>query len=308
MKSLKVVFAAAAVAAVLVPASAEEDCRLQIATSLPIDAGLANRVVVPAAINGSPIRLLVDTGAPTMGLQASKAKELGLGYEIAKHWERHRIFGGTDMNTFATVKDFTLGQLKASGIAFMLIPDEHPISGADGLMGATILDYYDVDFDFANAKMNLFLPHRCPGKVVYWTQDENAIAKIPLDKEGGGHIRIDVEVNGEKIKATLDTGAEMTVMNADTYMPKFGLTPQSPGMEEYHSSDDPNPRYHYTFKELHLEGVTVKNARVTFISDKYAKMQNWDYGMLLGMDILHKLHLYIAYKERMFYITGANQH
>jgi predicted aspartyl protease len=291
---------------VLAPAWGEEDCRLQIATSLPLDFESAGRPVVPAAINGNPIRLLVDTGAPSMGLQESKGKALGLDYQIAKRWEQAQIYGGTGLNRYATVKDFTLGKLKASGISFLLIPDEHEIEGADGLLGATILDYYDVDFDFAQAKMNLFLPHRCAGRVVYWTQDESAIATIPLDKEGGGHIRAEVEIEGQKIRATVDTGASMSVMDSETFMPKFGLTPQSPGMVEYHVSNDPYPRYRYVFKELHLQGVTVKNAHITFISQKFS--QDRAYGMLLGMDILRELHLFIAYKERMYYITAATQH
>jgi hypothetical protein len=30
--------------------------------------------------------------------------------------------------------------------------------------------------------------------------------------------------------------------------------------------------------------------------------------MLLGMDVLSKLHLYIAYKERKIYLTAAGAH
>lgn len=305
MKRARALVFAAAAAALVAPALAEEDCRLQIATSLPLDFESAARPVVPAAINGQPIRLLVDTGSPGMALQEAKAKALGLDYEVAKRWEKGRIFGGTGLNRYTTVNDFTLGKLKAGGISFMLIPDERQIPGADGLLGATILDYYDVDLDFANAKMNLFAPHRCPGRVVYWTQDESVIAKIPLDKESGGHIRMEVEINGQTIKATVDTGASHSVMDAETFMPKFGLSPSSPGMQEYHVPDDPNPRYHYVFKEMHLNGVTVKNARVTFISQNYSRAR--DYDMLLGMDVLRELHLFIAYKERMFYVTAATQ-
>lgn len=284
----------------------EPDCRLQIAAALPMQLDNSNTVSVPAAIQGHPIRMLVDTGAYSSTLQQTTADALGLKYEVSAKGGRGRIFGNIKMRRFVTVKDFTIGNLKADGISFMLMPPDERLQGAhDGLLGGNVLTKYDVDFDFANGKMNLFLPHRCPGKVVYWTADDDAVAKVPFRLKGQ-HIIIKLMLDGKEVEATLDTGATMSIMDMETYMPKYGLTPDSPGVMRRGGADNPYPRYSYTFKELSLPGVTVKNPSLTFVSQKYS--HNDDYNMLLGMDVLRQLHLYIAYSEKMLYITGAAQH
>ena len=297
---LMAVFVAAVAAA---PAAAEEDCRLQIAGSLPLTAEPSGLVSVTAGIGGRPIQLVVDTGAPNTSIRQSLAKELGLDYDMLKRWEKHRLFGGTDIHRVVAVNDFTLGTLKADGISLLLVPDDAPKPWLkDGLLGESVLSLYDVDFDFGHAKMNLFLPHRCPGRVVYWTRDENLLAKVPFRMEGG-HIRVHVNVDGRDIEAALDTGSNRTVMDLETYMPAFGLTESSPGLVPIHDSRDPNDRYRYTFKTLTFEGVTVNNPHVVLISQSYSKAPN--YRMLIGMDILRDLHLFIAYKEKMLFITSA---
>jgi hypothetical protein len=56
-----------------------------------------------------------------------------------------------------------------------------------------------------------------------------------------------------------------------------------------------------------MGGVTVTNPRIrlteggNFLSGDSATL-------LLGMDVLSRLHLYIAYHEEKLYITGADAH
>lgn len=296
--------AALALLAAACPAWAQQDCRLQIAASLPMTLERANVITVPAEVEGKPVRLIVDTGSPASGLRESMVEEAKLNYEISKRWERYRIFGGVKISRNATLKNFKLGNLQASGITMLLIPrEEHVLKTMDGILGGNVLTQYDVDFDFAKAKMNLFLPHRCEGQAVYWTQNEEAIAKVPFKYDG--HIRIEVMLDGKKIKATLDTGASITVLDKENYMPEFGLTETSPGMTNVSPPDAQYPRYLYPFKTLSFGGVTVDHPKVTFVSQKYSR--NDDYNMLIGMDVLRNLHLYIAYNEKMLYITSASQ-
>lgn len=300
---MRFVLAAALAVLATLPASAEEDCRLQLAASLPMTY-YEGVVTVDAAIGDHPLKLIVDTGAPLTMLREKVAAQMGLKYEILKRWQYASVFGGVHVYRSATVKDFTLGKLRGSGLTVMLMPeDERQTWVPDGVLGANVLSVYDVDFDFAHGKLNLFLPHRCPGKAVYWTQNDDLVAKLPMDFHGD-HIRVPVQIEGKKIDAILDTGSTDTILDQETYMSSFGLTPQSPGIQEHHSAVDPTPRYAYTFKTLMLEGVTVNNAKVGFISQEYSK--NPDYKMLLGMDILRQLHLFIAYKEKVLFVTSAS--
>ena len=290
-------------AATAVSAAAEEDCRLQLAATLPMD--LHNgAITVPASLGDIPLKMVIDTGASNSVIRESLARKLGLHYDMLKNYFTMSFFGGVEVHRYSTVNGFTLGKLKGDGLVLTWLPDDNRQAWPqDGLLGANVLGMYDVDFDFAKATMRLFAPHRCPGRVVYWTQDESQIAKLPIEWHGA-HIRVPVEIQGHTIKAVVDTGANVTVMDLETYMPEFGLTPTSPGVKEVHESRDPRPEYLYTFKEINFQGVTVKNARVLFVSEKYS--HDPDYKMLIGTDILMQLHLYIAYQQRLLIVTPAS--
>ena len=301
-------FAAFAVCLLLsaVSARAEDDCRLQIVASLPLEIDQTGRIVVPAAIGGHPVSMLVDTGSPASILRQGMADALGLKSEmvVAPVW--FELFGGVHLYRYVKAKDFSLGGMTAAKALFLLIPDDAMVPGQDGLLGADFLSNLDVDFDFANAKLNLFAPHRCEGRAVYWTQDEAAIAKVPISLEDDRHIDVPIKIDGKPLKAVFDTGASRTVMNLETGMDKFGLTPASPGMQRQGNTGDSNPSYSYTFKTLTFEGVTVNNPVVVFVPEE--KSQWHEYKALLGIGILRQLHLYIAYKERMLYVTAATAH
>ena len=304
----RVSFAAFAVCLLLSAASAraEDDCRLQIAASLPMDVDRTGRIEVPAAIGGHPINMLVDTGSPASVLRQGMADALSLKSEIVKAPVRFEVFGGVHLYHYVKAKEFSLGGMKAAKALFLLIQDDALVPGQDGLLGADFLFNFDVDFDFANAKLNLFAPHRCEGRAVYWTQDEAAIAKVPISLEDDRHIDVPIRIDGKPLKAIFDTGASHTVMNLETGMDKFGLTPESPGMQRLGKTSDPNPSYGYIFKTLTFEGVTVNNPVVVFVPEEKSQWQ--EYKALLGIGILRQLHLYIAYKERMLYVTAASAH
>lgn len=301
-------FAAFAVCLLLsaVSARADEDCRQQIAASLPLEIDLTGRIVVPAAIGGHPIGMLVDTGSPSSVLRQGVADALGLKSEIVTAPVRFEIFGGVHLNHYTKAKDFSLGGMTLAKALFLLAPDDAMSPGSDGLLGADFLSNLDVDFDFANAKLNLFAPHRCEGRAVYWTQDEAAIAKVPISLEDARHIDVPIEIDGKPLRAVFDTGASRTVIDLETEMAMFGLTPDSPGMERLGKASDSNPSYRYTFKTLTFEGVTVKNPVIVFVSEEESHWHT--YKVLLGIGILRQLHLFIAYKERMLYVTAATAH
>lgn len=298
---MRFILSAAALLMISVPASAEDDCRLQLVASLPMTLQ-EGQIVVDAAIADHPLRLIVDTGGTTL-LRESVAKAIGLKPDLLQNSQYASVFGGVRIHRYAVASDFGLGPLRSGHVSILLMPDSARQDWeADGLLGANVLRTYDVDFDFARAKLNLFLPHRCPGRAAYWAPDDRTVAKVPVEISES-HIRVPVQIDGKQVSAILDTGAAVTVMDQETYMPVFGLTPQSPGVEEYRVAGDAKPRYVYTFKALTFGGVLVNKARVRFISQDYSNHR--DYNMLLGTNILRLLHVYIAYREKMLYVTAA---
>lgn len=284
----------------------EQDCRLQLAATLPISKLHNGRVLeVEAAVNGQPVTLQVDTGAGNTILRESKAKELGLRPEMLQTYIRAEIFGGIEIHRTVAPKDFSLGNLHAAGVTILLAPDSDKLKSLpDGLLGANVLSAYDVDIDMTKGIMHLFQPHRCAGQAVYWTQNEDLIAKIPF--RYFGHIGVPVTLDGEKFEAILDTGASGSVMDFDLAKRKYGITPESPDVKTFQREGMKEANYRAPFKTLSFEGVTVNNPQITLIP--YANSHEKNTKMLLGMNVLSKLHLYIAYKERMLYVTAADAH
>lgn len=288
-------------------AQAEEDCRLQLAATLPMTMDQTGRMSVPVAVGDHPLRLMIDTGATSSTLTKNAAEALGLQQHLVMAPFMFRIYGGEHLTHYVRVKDFTLGEMRDPKAEF-LVMENQPSPGIDGLLGWDFLSQFDVDLDFANAKLNFFLHHRCDGRAVYWTQDESAIAKISfdLDEQHDQHIVIPVKIDGHEIKAIVDTGAARSPLDLDIALSLFDLKTGSEGMQRIGSPSDSDPSYRYPFKTLTFEGVTVNNPAIVLVPVEKSHFEKR--RMLLGIGVLSQLHLYIAYKERMLYVTPASAH
>lgn len=308
-------FAAMALALSASSATAADDCALQLAASLPMTLTDGGHVLVPMASGDKPLQMVVDTGAFSSTLTESAAARLGIEPESVDPNLRLELYGGRRMTKFVPLKDFRLGKLRAPKADLIIMPD---MQGADGLLGYDFLRHFDLDLDFANGKVNFFLPHRCPDKVVYWTQDEAAVAVVPFtmpkpevdvhrsssDPDNhqivGTDIQLHVTLDGRDMMAILDTGAPFTVLNLDTATEWFDVKADSPGVENVGSNF-----YHRRFKTMTFGSVTVNNPDIYMQPQSVSHFPN--YRALLGTTVLRQLHLLIAYKEHKLYITAASQ-
>jgi hypothetical protein len=198
----------AAVAALMMlasPALAAEDCGLHKVASFDLSFDESGRVAVPVTINGEPLRMLVDTGGFGTTLTEAAVKKLGL--------EKHAVtsvqmayYGGIPLKQFVWAPKVDLGGLKADKLAMPVMPDYMMSRDDDGTLSPDILAAFDVDFDFANGKLNLFSQQHCEGQVVYWMKDPVA-AVIPFRINEGNQITTFLDLDGKHVKATVDTGA-----------------------------------------------------------------------------------------------------
>jgi predicted aspartyl protease len=285
---------AASVLIAAVPARAEEACQLIQLASFEIGVTDNGAVTVPAGIGNTPLTMLVDTGSYQSILTEGAAKSLRLqpktserGYLIA--------YGGAVLKKYVDATDFRIANMRAADASFMLMPDGRLGAGIDGLLGADLLYFFDLDFDFAKAKLNFFSPKHCAGNVVYWTRD--AYAKIPFGLKAR-HIKIALKLDGKDVDALLDTGASVSVLSLKTANELFGIDEQTAKKNNYR----------YPFKTLSFEGVNVINPDIHLVPDEKFAVGEKALKMVLGMGVLRQLHLYIAYKEGNIYATPASAH
>ena len=281
----------------------DNNCILGRYLSLPISFDEYGGVVVPFTIEEKAVNLLIDNGGSYSIMTEGAAARLSLQPRQA---ERNLItmYGGKEFSHYVKTDSLMIGDAKIRK-TFVLVSDNMVPPEIDGTLGAEVLDLFDIDFDFANAKLNIFSQQHCEGQAVYWTHD--AFAQVPFEYDSGvshaiygRQINFEVTLDGKKVTAFIDTGMSRTVMSLETAQDLFGADKITAAAAEHT----------YPFKTLAFPGVEVKNPDITLLSDKKSQIMGKHFlpQLILGMNVLRQLHLYIAYKEKMLYVTPASAH
>jgi predicted aspartyl protease len=289
----------------LAPQARAVECKpLTLKMSLDF-AESGGRILVPVAIEGTTVQMLVDTGSPLSAIDRTTAESL--------HLKTVRIEGdlfysasGKGFQQIATVRSLSIGRGTAENTRLAVFPDavsQDP--RVKGILGADFLRNYDVEMDFAARKLNLLSPEHCEGKVVYWPA--SAIAVVPMHVVKSGHLVLSVTLDGKPLNALLDTSATDTFLTAEAAESLFGLRPASPGMTRVSDYGRGSTLYRHTFKALDLGGVAIGNIPVIVRSDAANDLDENAGGadLLIGMHELHGLHIYLAYGEGRMYATPA---
>ncbi len=288
------------------PAWAEDEkCQLVRIASLDMIPG-APHILVTASINGQPVTMMVDTGGYATAFTESKARQLGLPVDVEPD-SGMIVYGGISLKHFTSFAGFTLGRMRAPRMTYPLLPDGFLPPDVDGILSPDFLANFDLDFDFANGKLNLFSPDHCEGRVVYWTKQP--VSKIHLTRKDPVHITIPVTLDGHEIKALVDTGGGgSAVMSLDTAEDLFDLKDDDPKLAHVPGPNGIRTARHYPFKQLSFGDVVVNNPQIVLVPDRDARMGPEAPDMIIGISILRQLHLYIAYKEKYIYVSAATQH
>ena len=316
---MRTIFAAAIVILLANSASAQ-DCALKQFTAVDL-VGDATHPVVAVNIAGKTFHLLVDTAGVYSSLSDDIVSALSLDtHEIRNGGELYTTTGNV-LRRYVNAPSFQIGIIQLDH--FSMIVGGRISDSIDGTLSTDFLDRFDVDFDFATKKMNLFSPDHCEGKVVYWAK---AYTDVPFKIEGT-HIQTDITLDGHSLTGVIDTGSSVSTIDEKTSASVLGIDTQSAGVEHGASAKADDPfAYRYRFKSLALNGVAVSNPDLLILPDLAerafekrhddekslkdpvygAQLQKQD--VIVGTDILSKLHLYISYKEKKLYFTAADAH
>lgn len=290
-------------------------CSLKRVTAVDMLGNYAPLAAIPVAVNGTTLNMFVDTAGILSSVSSDAVKKLGLTAHIGDQAEIQE--NGRRVNQTVQVKSLKIGDMQGSDFDFSVDPDTFADT-MDGRISPDILRGYDVDFDFANGKLNFFSQDHCEGKVVYWT---TAYAAIPMTLDRTNHIVIRVVLDGTTLDAVVDTGSSVSTISEMIADRSFHVSGTSPGATPVPNTNPPMSRY--TFKSLSMDSIAVKNPTFVILPDLAEKQIRSELGKLaddpnyglsqlprlvIGMDVLRQLHLYIAYKEHMLYVTSASAH
>lgn len=251
-------------------------------------------MTVPANIEGRQLTLLVDTGGVTSMLTESTVAALGLPRRPITG-ARITLYGGKTLHEFVRVPAIAVGTSPMRNAAFFVMPDNRVPYALSGTLAPDVLSNYDVEFDFAKARMTLYPAGKCPL--------EHALALKPDDVH---HLIADVELDGRHLDAFLDTGASRSDFSLESAQQMFG--PALDAKKPARRADAEDGVYTYGFKKLTIGGIAVSDPDLLLVPDDIARRPADSPRLVLGMNVLRHLHLFIAYSRNKIMITPAQTH
>lgn len=283
-------------------------CALKLVNSVPLTMAAGGaRPLVAVTVNGTQKQFLLDTGGAVTQISAEAAEALKL--PVVDSPVKMLDLYGNASSRAAKVDSFGLGRLadRDAVLPIMTFRDNELFSG---ILAADYMGKYDIELDFTGGKMNYFSPEHCPGKVVYWPTA--AVTAVPM-RFWDHHLILDISLDGRPFRAILDTGAPGTTLSMAEAKRVFDI-----------AAEDRDKAFERVFQKLSFEGLEVGNPRIAIIPDKVGskdpnnslvtgsrlkRIDDLDPSepkMLVGMNILSKLRLYIAFSENKIYVTPAS--
>jgi predicted aspartyl protease len=325
MKSLSFCLFSVGLAGGALPALAAECGPLQMVTSIPMRPIAGGRPGIDIKIGDTPETLLVDTGGALSDITKRTVRELNL--KPTRSNITITNVAGQKSDQAVRLPSITLGGFRQEGAYFQVAPGADNVNDKNrqpfaGTLGPDVLQKFDADFDFASAKLNLVSPDHCDGKVVYWTAP--AVAIVPMHVAQIGHVIFPMTLDGKRVSVLLDTGASNTTMNLDVARRIFDVDVNGPDVQkvgEITGGYTANV-YRRRFKMLEVDGVAVMDPLITLLPNMMGSAPAPRTGsltrdtddvqglpdLILGMSVLWKLHVYVAYKESKLYLSaGAPQ-
>jgi predicted aspartyl protease len=218
-----------------------------------------NQIIVQVKIAGKgPYSMLVDTDTDPSAIDLATAKELGLKLDSRSY---PATGGGTEANLFqmtklptvelgtVMAKDVVAGAIDLKKLAGKL---ERPIHG---VLGYSFLRDRIIQIDYPASKIRFYAEFPYPGI----QNAPNTVNKIAMAFRYDDGVLIDsVFINGQKLKATLDTGSSET----------FALTPEAVatlGLEEEAQNAEVEKSVGYNGEYESKSGV-LKSVRIGRLS------------------------------------------
>lgn len=277
-----------------------EGCGLGALGTLPVDM-VGYQATTMVKINGTPTRLVIDTGAFFSIMSAANASALGLKLEAAPFGYRVRGIGGSVEIHQAHVKEFGILDTTLKNVDFI-------VGGTDagsGLLGANLLDFMDLEIDLAHGKMTLFQTKHCEkASLAYWVKDGNYnMADIePSDSRADRRTFFTVTINGKKVRALLDSGASATVLSREA-AERVGINLKGPEVKAGYGTigvgSKPMRTWIANIDSFSVGSETIQHSQMQVLDGDIGGRTD----LLLGVDFILAHHMFIANSQKKAYFT-----
>lgn len=281
--------------------NARAECKLQAFLTLPVTMS-GSQPLVTVGLNGTEVRMLLDTGAFFSFVTPEAARRASLTVGLAPEGLRVAGVGGEATPELANVKDFRLGNQALHRVDLLVYGDR---LGADGILGQNILRLGAIELDLANGVVRLLKASGCAhANLAYWARGTPVgVLNIRNTEVRSPQIVASAQLNGKNINVMFDTGAGSSHLSLRAAA-NAGVTPQSPGVVpgglRFGIGSAARDSWIAPFRSFTLDIEQTLNTRIR-IGDLGALPGDVD--MLLGADFFLSHHVLIDYGERRLFFT-----
>jgi len=280
------------------PGTSQAGCQLQV-LELPVKI-VGRSAVATVGINGTPVPLLVDSGAFFSMLTEAAAAQLNLRLKPMPQGMEVYGLAGKVRTRLTTVQHMQLLKGEIPDVDFIVGGNE-PGGGAMGLIGRNILSFADTEYDFAHGMVRFVFPsdaceHR---NMAYWAGD-TPVAELPLHRdyrENNPAIRADIKVNGHDVTATFDSGARTMVSRGTAHHVGIKDSDMTPERQSAGVGTDRMDVWNAHFDQIDLGGESVRNNRLEVADFSI------DEEMLIGFDFFLSHRIYVSKKQSKMFFT-----
>ena len=231
-----------------------------------------------------------------------------------------RVFGidGEEHAEVTRVGEFRIGQAVRKNW-HVVVAGEGRSDDIAVFLGDPFFEQVDVEFDMAHNAVRLYETRDCDGvSLAYWATTEPA-GEVPI--ESGSKIRLTVAINGQPVRAGLDSGSSASMLSKPDAA-RLGVAPDSPGtvaggcILDGLGGKRQIDSWIGQFESFTVGNERIRNPKIRF-ADLWRNMAYAETGsrlptrlagqpdMLLGADFLRAHRVLVARSQRKMYFTYA---
>jgi Aspartyl protease len=302
------------------PAALADGCGLEQVAAVKMIVTDSGRVQIPVEIDGIKVQMAVDIGRGISGIWTAATASLGLTPK-ATIKRGVLLIDGTPVTDTVSVASLQIGNARWANIAILAIPGSGQFSQMPseddvvGILGQDMFANVDLELDFGAHQIRLYSQKHCPGQVVYWSRQYDALSLLQNEL---GNVYFSMAVNGKLMSTSMSTITAISTLEEDVAKSMLGLDRASAGVDANDGSDGCSFCQSIT---LEAQGLEIHNARVRVVNTRVKDCQlivprregvaaSYSciglFPLRLGVNVLSKLHLYDATREKKLYFTVAN--